>query len=549
MEDRPATSPAPWPRRAYAAFAALALAWLVAARVLGPSDAWAHAQPRTIAYTTDMLASGHWLLPHDASGLAATKPPLYNWIAAPIVKLLGFASEPAHKAPSVLALVACWLALALLAPRLLGPDPDWTVGWLAAAMFAAGHAVFKIGYLARPDMLLTAWLLLGWLAATAVLLAEAGLLALGGPARVRLCLAFWLCVGLAALTKGPAALTLPIYALAGARAIAGRFGAARGLRWSWGVPLAVAMFGSWVAAVWIADAHHLWNQLVKEEIVGRVTGLGALSNPRGPAALLVNAPNPTVNFLVRFAPWSIFAVLALAALWRRDPDAGAARGRTRGREGAALLGAGVFIIVTLASYTLSAGRRADYVAAAYPPAALLAAWWMLRAPPRLARRAPWLAPALAALVLGFQTVYAQLEINSPAPGFGDGVARVARALDARMREAPAPAVLWVEGNSYVPAFLGAAGKGGPDAVWRALGERRAFWLVTGPEQYETVRGRVGRGELGMLPIEIGRMPSVERSMLWKHDLLLVRFEPAPALYVAAPDGAGPGRGESGDAVR
>ncbi len=539
MDDRPALSFLPTQRRAYACFAILALAWVAAARILGPSDAWAHTQPKTLAYTTDILVNGDWLLPRDLKREGATKPPLYNWIAAPFVKVWGFASEPAHKAPSLLGLLACWLVLALLAPRLLGAAPDWTTGWLAAALFAAGYGVFKISYLARPDMLLTVWLLLGWLAATAVLLAEAGHVAMSSARRFRLSLAFWLCVGLAALTKGPPALTLPIYALFGARFIAGRFGAAGALRWSWGLPLACAMIGTWLASVWHADPHHLWNQLIKEELLGRVTGLGSLSNPRGPMALLVNAPSPALNFLALFLPWSIFSVLAIAAMWRRDHDTGRHRWRGRGREGAALQGAGIFIVVTLAYYTLSAGKRSEYIAAAYGPAALLAAWWLLRGPARLACRAPWLAPALAALVLAGQTNYAQLQVHSPYRGFGDDVARVARAIDARLREAPAPIVLWVVGNSYVPSFLGATDLGGPDAVWRGARGAQPFWLVTGPEEYEEVQARVGGGAFSMLPVAVHETPHVRRHVLWKHDLILVRFESAPAIHAADGDRGGP----------
>ncbi len=540
MDDRPALSCSPRQRLAYACFAILALAWVVAARILGPSDAWAHTQPKTLAYTTDILVNGNWLLPRDIQREGATKPPLYNWIAAPFVKAWGFASEPAHKAPSLLGLLACWLMLALLAPRLLGASPDWTLGWLAAALLAAGNGVFKISYLARPDMLLTAWLLLGWLAATAMLLAEAGLVQLDAAARVRLSLGFWLCVGLAALTKGPAALTLPIYALFGARFIAGRFGAAAALRWSWGLPLACAMIGSWLVSVWLADPHHLWNQLIKEELFGRVTGLGSLSNPRGPMALLVNAPNPTVNFLARFSPWSIFSILTLAALWRRDPATSRRGWKDRGREGAALLGAGIFIVVTLAYYTLSAGKRSDYIAAAYGPAALLAAWWLLRAPSRLAFRAPWLAPALAALVLAGQTIYAQLQVHSPYRGFGDDVARVACAIDARLREAPAPIVLWLSGNSYVPSFLGATEVGGPPALRRVARGAQPFWLVAGPDQFEAVKYRAGFGEFGMFPAQVHKAPHVRRHVLWKHDLILVRFEPAAPVHVAGDDRGGPG---------
>ncbi|MCH8315776.1 MAG: hypothetical protein IIA64_07370, partial [Planctomycetes bacterium] len=86
-----------------------AIIWLLAARILGPSDAWDQTQPRTMAYTTDIIANGRWILPVERGVYPATKPPLYNWLAVPMVKLMGFSSELAHKSPSVVSLRVCWL--------------------------------------------------------------------------------------------------------------------------------------------------------------------------------------------------------------------------------------------------------------------------------------------------------------------------------------------------------------------------------------------------------------------------------------------------------
>ena len=96
-----------------------ALLWAIGARMLGPSDVWHQTQPKTIGYTTDIIVHGetHWSLPEERGEFPATKPPMYNWLAVPAVMLAGSASETAHKFPSLLALIACWLALVLLARR------------------------------------------------------------------------------------------------------------------------------------------------------------------------------------------------------------------------------------------------------------------------------------------------------------------------------------------------------------------------------------------------------------------------------------------------
>ena len=102
-----------WARR-YAVLAVAALLCVLAARILGPSDAWDQTQQTTIAYTTDMLVNGRWVVPADRNGKPATKPPLYNWMAAPAVAASGYSSELAHKLPSVIGLGLCFVAVVVL---------------------------------------------------------------------------------------------------------------------------------------------------------------------------------------------------------------------------------------------------------------------------------------------------------------------------------------------------------------------------------------------------------------------------------------------------
>ena len=49
--------------RVFAVCSITALIWVLVARLLGPSDLWDQTQPRTVAYTTDIVITGHWLLP------------------------------------------------------------------------------------------------------------------------------------------------------------------------------------------------------------------------------------------------------------------------------------------------------------------------------------------------------------------------------------------------------------------------------------------------------------------------------------------------------
>ena len=206
-------------RRGIVITSILALVWVIASRIFGPSDIWHQTQPRTVSYTTDIIVHGgnHWILPIERGELPATKPPLYNWLAAGAVKLMGFSSEIGHKFPSLIAMMLCWLILVRLGNRI---DTDHSggsdsgggiLGWLAGMMFLSNYTIFKLGYLARPDMLLTLWMLLAWISATSALNKKGvGSLFLRkhrfGVIDSRplfYSLVFWLSIALGGLTKGP----------------------------------------------------------------------------------------------------------------------------------------------------------------------------------------------------------------------------------------------------------------------------------------------------------------------------------------------------------
>jgi 4-amino-4-deoxy-L-arabinose transferase-like glycosyltransferase len=472
----------------------VALVWVIAARVLGPSDLWDQTQPKTVAYTTDMLVHGRWLLPRERGEEPATKPPLYNWLAAPAVALLGFSSEIGHKLPSLAAMCLCWLVLVRLGRASFGSEgaAGEIIGWLAGMMFVANYAIFKLGYLARPDMLLTLWLLLGWLAATRRLIdvredAAPEADGTGCPSRARrrwITLGFWLCVGLAGLTKGPAAVPLLIYALLAAPLIAGRWRAAGALGWWWGLPLSLLIAGAWVFAVWRIDPVHLREKLWFEEFAGRITGTGSEGAEEGPIALLTGAPDMVLYYLIRFLPWSILSIAAMVALWRHTAEGGPRRWRTLGPEGAVLHGAAIFVVIVIALYTLSAGKRADYIAGAFAPGSLLAAWWLVRVGGRWGLRAPWLAPAAATIVLAAATAVNQLQPGAPTRDFARNINSFADAARAEMQARPLPVAFWSTGATHLQSILGCNQPDGKEPILDLIDRGEACWVIAGQKREE-----------------------------------------------------------------
>ncbi len=199
---------AAWELLAITLFTAL---WQAIARPMSPHR---HDQPKTMAYAVDHLVHGRWALPRDVLGLPATKPPLYDTLAASSIAVFG-PKIWAFALPSILAGVGVAMLLALARfdglPRLAGP--------VAAAAWLGNPLTLKLLAMIRPEMLHAALLTLGWWAATR------------GTSERRPWLAaiFWACLLGVLLTKGPTAIFLPIYAILAARLVGGRWAAIRNL--------------------------------------------------------------------------------------------------------------------------------------------------------------------------------------------------------------------------------------------------------------------------------------------------------------------------------
>jgi len=439
----------------------LLVAITLVTRALGPTDLWDQTQPRTVAYTADILAIGGeaWILPRDAEGLGATKPPLYNWLAAPFVHLLGRDSEFAHKLPSMLGLIA----LAALLVR-IGEPIRLGAGWLAAIMCIASYPFFKLGTLARPDMLLVLWLTLAWWAGTRALLDAATERGADQPphansssARSRSVLwafLFWSATVAAAWTKGPVAFLPLIHVGLVAWLVLGRPATLRALRLAcFGLP-ALAIMLAWPLGVWILDPAHLSEQLLDKELLGRVAGTGPEGGGGGLLGIVLGLPKMPGYFTVRFAPWSIVALIAIWFAWPRAATRVSSSG-PGSSDGLRLLASGaVWVVLVLLVFSASSGKRADYVAPAFPLAALLASWWLLtQGPERGRHRQVWLVVASAALIVGALGVLNST--HSPLRGSGaeamDELVARARA-EARASDTPVRAIRMIA--EQLPALVG-----------------------------------------------------------------------------------------------
>ena len=323
------------PRRDLALLVALFL--LVAAiRVTAPTDLATGDQPLDAAYVRDIVQRDAWLVQRDDEGRPASKPPLFNWLAALSVIAAGRQSDFALKLPSLLAGLATlaltwWLARRVATPRAA----------LFAGVFLLCSTMYtKHVYFARTDMLLTLFVVAQFCAALR-----------GQP------VVFAMAAALAVLSKGPIGVVIPVIAI-GAYwwwngRLRERFIASRAAWMTAAVILPMAIW--FVAAVWFGGPD-VWDELVVRETLDRF-GSGSKSFEHRHVAYYLP------HLLVRMAPPSFLAVAALFSMrWsRREPQ-----------EPIAI--AAWWLVAPLLFLSLVPSKRADRLFPLLPAVCILAGW-------------------------------------------------------------------------------------------------------------------------------------------------------------------------------
>lgn len=155
-----------------------------------------------------MVRTGDWLTPRLNGLRYYEKPPLYFWLGAAAVAVLG-PTETAVRLPSVLACLATVLLLMRWGRRAGGEK----VELLAGAMGGTLPLFALFAHMAMVD------LVMAFMTTLALYSFWRGVVEPGGPARQPWVLAFWISAALALLTKGPVGFALPLVSAAGWLAI------------------------------------------------------------------------------------------------------------------------------------------------------------------------------------------------------------------------------------------------------------------------------------------------------------------------------------------
>jgi 4-amino-4-deoxy-L-arabinose transferase-like glycosyltransferase len=291
----------PPPPTRHALFAiVVALAALIHLGSIGIGDLYSETEGQYAAAAREMLQSGHLLMPTNDSIPRLQKPPLLYWLIIASYKLFGV-NAAAARIPIALSVVATTALTFIIGERL----QDYWRGFSAALIYLTCSGTFILARIVMPEPLFSA------LIAGAIYCGLAGF-----QQRKRRAIwfaGFWICAGLACMTKGPHGLLVPACTFAILaifyREARIRFRAL--VRWPYLVlfTLIVAPWNIWMETHFDGSFHALIFGEWTKHLIGRY--------PDGTWFDDVPRMQFAVNHLAWWFPWSFVILPALLFSWRR----------------------------------------------------------------------------------------------------------------------------------------------------------------------------------------------------------------------------------------
>ncbi len=315
-------------------------------RITGTGDLEDNSQSRNVGYAIDLVKNGDWLVQYDLQGRILSKPPLHTWLVGLFAVPFGL-NRVTLALPSFLAVVAMTLLVFDIGRRRFGLLAGGLAGLAVIMTPLLGRQIGMV----RSDALFALAITGGaWAAFRAW---ETG----------RGWILFWVCGAVAVLTKGPLGLVLSSAGLLAWLWENRTHGPALKPRGGhlWGIVIFLGICLAWIVpALWF-HGRPLVDKMIFEELLGHVA---SADNGKVEGNLALRLFKPTLNFLSRFAPFSLFACYGLYRVFRRPAvDAGERRFE---RYLACWVLAGMVI------FTVVAHHRADLLLPLWPAGALLA---------------------------------------------------------------------------------------------------------------------------------------------------------------------------------
>ena len=472
------------------AFLIAALALLLNLAGNARTGLWDRDEPRYAVAVREMRSRGDWIVPTFNGEPRYHKPILIYWLMGLSTAVAGDSPFGARLVSAVAGSATCVLVWAL-GRRMWGPR----TGFLAGLMLAVAPIMVAESKLATTDATLTLWLV-----GCQFCLRELAL----GPSRT-LATAFWVCLSLACLTKGPIG---PVILIASV-ALAWWWGWPAALVWKrlaprWGLlGLAVATL-PWFLTMAVVSRGEFLRFALGTQLVQRLTS-GMEQHGGFPGYYL------SLSALA-FYPWSVLVPAALWGAWARrrtNPDFGFSLGWVM---------APWFFLECLPT------RLLHYFLPAYPACALLVAWMMEAVADQEVTLRRWPLGRLAVGLLGGIGIAATVvllaaAITLPAP-LKPPLALLALALGA----GTLAALLWLHRGLTLKAAIGLG------VTWAVFLLIVGGWLIPAAEPYRTSR-RIGQ-RLAVLSTRTG----IEPVLLNYQEPGVIYAMQKPVATVRDPDG-------------
>jgi 4-amino-4-deoxy-L-arabinose transferase-like glycosyltransferase len=335
---------------------------------------WEPDEARYAYVAEEMARDEEWFVMHLHGEPYPDKPPLMFWLMRVIPTVTGNdeVGPVAARFPSLLGAVASlWVV-----GRLLARWVDGRAAWRGVLVLATSHLFWKQGGWGQIDMLLCGLEMLGLYCFFGYNDASAD----SRRTRFAWLLGAYTFAGLAVLAKGPVGLIVPLGIYVTSALAAGEGRGLRAWHWCWGIPLAVAIPGMWLAIAWWQGAQHEYF----EAMLGVKSFGRAIDDASGHGRPLYYY---LLHFPMEFLPWTLFLPSAWFAM-----GAGTLRRR--------LTAWALFVFVL---FSLFHGKRQLYILGMYPAAAMIVAvgWPRLEsivALRKTVRAATWLALLLPGIV-------------------------------------------------------------------------------------------------------------------------------------------------------
>ena len=130
-----------WIRDALFALILISVAWAVRSSL--PSDLWKRSQPLTLRATVDVVVEDRWVLPHTVDDRPLAKPPLINWLSAPVVEAFGTAWS--HRVVPALGFSVHLFVHAAVGPLVPCQRHGGVLRWRAVGRDLAGFQISAVG--------------------------------------------------------------------------------------------------------------------------------------------------------------------------------------------------------------------------------------------------------------------------------------------------------------------------------------------------------------------------------------------------------------------